>query len=397
MGKKNRSVVIDDTTLRDGEQTAGVAFSLDEKVRIAQQLAQMGVPELEVGIPVMGDLEREAIRAIGSLDLGARLLVWSRCRSSDLAILRDLPIDIVDISIPVSGQHIEKKIGKSTSWVLEQLALHVRMTRDMGFDVCVGGEDASRADLNFVRRVLDCAQTAGARRFRYADTLGIAEPFRLRSIFERLRESTDLELEIHAHDDLGLATANSLAAVLGGASHVNTTVNGLGERAGNAPLEEMVVALSQLHGIDTGVDASQFSSVSRLVSKASGREVSRQKSIVGRGVFTHEAGVHVDGLLKDVLNYEGVSPNPLGRRHEIVLGKHSGGGAVHKVFSDLGIELSPLEVECLLLKIRSFATEKKRSPRRKELLALHDTARQFSASPFAHTPPSSLGMTHGLS
>lgn len=367
----SRSIVIDDTTLRDGEQTAGVSFTFDEKVGIAKRLDAVGVSEIEVGIPAMGHDERAAICAIGQLRLAARLLVWSRCHSQDIALLRGLPIHMVDISLPLSDQQIARKLRRDRKWILNEVRTRVAQVRDMGFEVCVGGEDASRADLDFVKQVLDQAQCAGAQRFRYADTLGVAEPFGVEKTFRELRTATDLQLEIHAHDDLGLATANSLAAVLGGATHVNTTVNGLGERAGNAPLEEVCVAAERLYGIKTGVLARELKGLSRLVERASRRQVSVQKSIVGKSVFTHESGIHVDGLLKDVDNYDGLGASALGRHHNIVLGKHSGSKAVENAYLELGIDLNECEVESILALVREFACRNKRAPKRKELLAFY--------------------------
>ena len=248
----------------------------------------------------------------------------------------------------------------------------------LGLEVIVGGEDASRADQDFLIQVAATAQEAGARRFRFADTVGVMEPFGVLALFQRLRAAVDLELEMHAHDDLGLATANTLAAVVGGATHVNTTVNGLGERAGNAALEEVVLGLRKLYGFKVEVDLTRFAGLSNQVSAAAGRPLSWHKSLVGEGVFTHEAGIHVDGLLKHPLNYQGVDPAELGRTHRLVLGKHSGTRAVVKVYSDLGIALNRRQAAAVLQQVRAFVSRRKRSPEAPELRRFYQAVYQES-------------------
>lgn len=367
MNAATRSIVIDDTTLRDGEQSAGVVFSLDEKLSIARQLAELGVPELEIGIPAMGESEREEIRAIASLNLPSQLLIWSRMRREDLRTCIGLPVDMIDLSISASDQHIHHKLKQTRGWVLATVHELVAEAVDAGFEVCVGMEDASRADADFVKQLAETAQQSGARRIRFADTVGVMEPFGVFKAIGDLRRVTDLELEMHAHDDLGLATANTLAAAMAGASHVNTTVNGLGERAGNAALEEVVVGLKQLYGIETGVDLSNFPHLSHQVAGASGDTIGSRKSLIGRDVFSHEAGIHVDGLLKDPHNYQGVDPALVGRSHQLVLGKHSGSQGVVHAYRQLGVTVSRWQASLLLPLIRQFVQLHKRSPQADDL------------------------------
>lgn len=363
-------VVFNDTTLRDGEQSPGVAFTTQEKVHIAQMLEAVGVSELEVGIPAMGSAEQATIQAICQSLTTAQTMAWCRMTAQDVQSAMNLGLDWVDLSIPVSKQQLRSKLNIPFSELFKRAEAVIKQALDCGLQVCVGMEDASRADSDVLARVAEMAQKAGAKRVRFADTLGILDPFTTYSIISELRSHTDMEIEMHAHNDLGLATANTLAAIRAGATSVNTTINGLGERAGNAPLEEVAVAMSVLNQASCGIELTQLPSLCHYVYVASGRSLSPQKAIIGDTVFTHESGIHVDGLLKDINNYQGFSPNIVGREHQFVLGKHSGVHAIDAVYRKLGIVLSPLQCEQLRDPLRTWSETRKSIPGMDDLITL---------------------------
>jgi len=260
-----------DTTLRDGEQAPGVAFSVREKVQIAKLLDRLGVYQIEAGVPVMGGLEQQAIAAIAGLQLRCRVNSWNRLLLGDLRASIACGIKDVHISCPVSEIQIEFKLRRSRLWVKDALRRAIRYALDYGLRVTVGAEDASRADPAFLLEIALLAQEMGVERLRYCDTVGVLQPF---DVFERLtwlRERTSVELEWHGHNDFGMATANTLAAVKAGIGCVDTTIGGIGERAGNTCLEEFVAALQGVYGLSPDLDRRTLQVLSRYVPRLAGR------------------------------------------------------------------------------------------------------------------------------
>jgi homocitrate synthase NifV len=364
-------VIVNDTTLRDGEQAPGVSFTIEEKIAIARGLEAARVDEIEAGIPAMGAGEIEAITAVREAVRSAAVIAWCRMLESDVDAALKTGLTRINLSVPVSDRQIWVKFRSGREDVIARIRRVVSYARDKGFSVSVGGEDSSRADFDFLLRVVAAAETAGAHRFRFADTLGVLDPFRTHDIFKNLRQETDIELEFHGHDDLGLATANTLAAVRGGATHASVCVLGLGERAGNAALEEVVAALAQVSGRKTAVDLTHLTSLAELVARGARRPIPAAKSIVGAAAFAHESGIHVSGLLRDPECYEAVNPARFGRARSIVLGKHSGMAAISNALTSLGLSVDEERARRVLDEVRIRAVALKRSIHESELLEFY--------------------------
>ncbi len=366
-----KGLIIVDTTLRDGEQTAGVVFSNQEKIRIARMLDAMGVHQIEAGIPVMGGNEQEAIKDICKLGLKASIMGWNRPVIKDIEASLYCGCDSVAISISTSDIHIKHKLNTTRGAVLDMMVKATEFARQHVDYISVNAEDASRTDMNYLVEFATEARKAGADRVRYCDTIGILDPFTTYERVKTLIERAGVDVEMHTHNDFGMATANALAGVKAGARFIGVTVNGLGERAGNAALEEVVMALKHIEGVDLGFKTGRFVEVSEYVSRASGRLLPAWKAIVGSNMFAHESGIHTDGALKNPNTYEVFCPEEVGLERQIVIGKHSGRASIKSKFREYGKELTNEQADLILTQVRALAVDMKRSLFDKELTYIY--------------------------
>jgi isopropylmalate/homocitrate/citramalate synthase len=317
-----------DSTLRDGEQTPGVCFSPDPKLAIARLLDRLRVPTVEAGFPAVSPKEAEGVRAVARAGLRARVVALARLRREDIDAAAECGVSGVLLFIATSDLHLRRKLRMSREEALAAVSEGVSYARGRGLWVQFTPEDASRTEPGFLCDALRAAEEAGAQRVGLADTVGVLDPASTAALVRSARAAVRLPVAVHLHDDLGLATANTLAALEAGARAAAVTVNGLGERAGNASLEEVAVALEVLYGLDTGLDLSVLSELSSLVARLSGVPVPPTKAVVGANAFAHGSGIHVAAVLEEPSTYEPYPPELVGARRRLVFGKHSGRRAV---------------------------------------------------------------------
>jgi homocitrate synthase NifV len=368
---KTDAVWLVDTTLRDGEQAAGVSFTRDEKVAITRALVEAGIPEIEVGTPAMGPEEIDDIRSLLDFDARVRLTAWCRARRSDIDAAAACEVSAVHLSFPASPI-LMGCFGWSEDRVLSELADLVDYARGQFPFVSVGAQDASRASLGFLERLIGAARSAGADRVRLADTVGILTPTATARLVERATAwARGMEIGFHAHDDLGMATANAVVALEAGASSVDVTVVGLGERAGNAALEEVVMAIETSSPRSTNVATAHLAGLAKVVTEAAGWALARNKAVVGQSVFRHESGIHCAGMEKNRRAYQPFEPAAVGRGdEEVVVGKHAGRATLRAAYRDLGVDPSTLNLAAILDRVHGHCHTHKGPLSASELLAL---------------------------
>jgi D-citramalate synthase len=347
-----------DTTLRDGEQTPGVSLTPEQKLEIARKLSEIGVHVVEAGSAAASEGEREGIRLIANDGLSAEICTYVRALREDIDYAADLGADSVHLVIPVSDLHIEKKLRKTRDLVSHMAWEAVEYAKERGLIVELSGEDASRADQEFVRHIFSGGVERGADRLCFCDTVGLLTPERAAEVVPPLAALAPLS--IHCHDDLGVAIANTLAALKAGATCAHVTVNGLGERAGNTPLEELVMALEVLYGVKTGIRTGEIYHLASLVSRLTKVPLPTNKAIVGEMAFTHESGIHAHGILRDSRTYEPIRPEMVGRRRRIVLGKHSGTASVEAALQEMNYRADRHQVAEIVARIKKLGDEGKR-------------------------------------
>jgi 2-isopropylmalate synthase len=362
----SRRISIFDTTLRDGEQAPGIALQPDEKAEIAEQLERLGVDVIEAGFPGASPGDFEGTRAVSTAVEAPTVAALARTVRDDLdaagEALADARHSRIHVFIATSALHMEKKLGLEPAQVLEQTRWSVSYAAERVDEVEFSCEDATRSDPSFVARVCRVAIEAGATVINLPDTVGYCLPHEYATFFAEVRrrcpELRGVILSAHCHDDLGLAVANSLAAVQAGVGQIECTVNGIGERAGNASLEEVVVALkvrADHFGVDTGVDTEQITAASRLVSALTGYVVQPNKAVVGANAFAHEAGIHQDGMLKDERTYQIIDPGAVGVSMTLPLGKHSGRHAFSIALAERGISLEGEQLNAAFRRFKALA------------------------------------------
>jgi 2-isopropylmalate synthase len=360
MNKKNsKRIRIFDTTLRDGEQTPGVSLTAEDKIDIANQLSKLGVDVIEAGFPSSSEGEKKVVKEIAEAGLEPEICALSRATRGDIDAAIDCDVDLVHVFIPTSSVQMKHAVNLTQEQVISSTIDSIEYVKKHGFRCEFSPMDATRSEIAFLKRVCQAAEKAGMDSLNVPDTVGIMIPRTTIKLIEELKTVVNVPISIHCHDDFGMAVANSLAAVEAGASQVHVAVNGLGERAGNASLEEVVMALHSIYKYKTGVNTRLLYSTSRMVASLTGIAVQANKAIVGENAFAHESGIHTRGVTEKPLTFEPISPELVGRTRKLVAGKLAGTRGIKAELEEVGIHPSEEQLKEIVQRVKDLGDKGK--------------------------------------
>lgn len=351
------TITIYDSTLRDGEQMPGVSYSIDQKLAIAKTLDDMNIPEIEVGFPAISEEEQHTIKTIANEGLSAKTLVLSRLKKEDVDAARKADADLVLLFIASSPLHLQYKLHCSKEKIKELMEQTITYAMDHGMATSFSTEDSTRSDLHFLEELVTTAFELDVERIGFTDTLGCATPQTIDFLYSHMRGLIPTPFSAHLHNDFGLALPNALAALNAGATHVCTTVNGWGERAGNVSLEQLVMTLQVLYDIDLGVDTSKFYELSQMLAKFTGKNLSPTQPFVGDQAFSHESGIHVAAMLEHQRTYEAIPPELVGNKRQFILGKHTGKHLVKTLLDNKNIDVDDQTLMQITQTIKNYGAK----------------------------------------
>jgi 2-isopropylmalate synthase len=348
-----------DTTLRDGEQTPGVSLTIEDKIEIARQLSKLGVDVIEAGSPMSSEGEKKVVKEIAKAGLEAEVCGLARATRGDIDDAIDCDVDLVHVFSPTSPVQMKYAVNLTPEQVLSATVEHIEYVKKHGLKCEFSPMDATRSELGFLKKVCQAAEKAKTDMINIPDTVGIMIPRNMRKLIEEVKKAVKVPISIHCHDDFGMAVANSLAAVEAGANQVHATINGLGERAGNAALEEIVVALQMIYKLKTGINSRLLYSTSRMVSTLTGVFVQANKAIVGENAFAHESGIHTRGVTVKPLTFEPIKPESVGRTRKLVAGKLAGTRGIKAELQEIGIQPTDDQLKDIVQRVKDLGDKGK--------------------------------------
>lgn len=350
-------IILEDTTLRDGEQAPGIAFARETKLEIFNALVDAGVKWIEPGIPAMGGDDVKALQEMLERKDEVTLIGWNRGVAEDVRNSIALGFKAVHIGLPTSGNHLKHSINKDREWLLRTAADMVKIGKDAGCFVSISAEDIGRTEVSFLQDYAGRVEEAGADRLRLSDTIGILDPKGYGERVAAVASATDIDLQAHCHNDFGLGLANTLSAIRNGVRYFHVAVNGIGERAGMADLAQVVMCLKFFHNADLGIDTTKLTALSRVVAEGCGHSVPPWTPVVGSNVFAHESGIHTKGMLTDTSTFEPFTPELVGGTRRLVVGKHSGRAVVKHALEQEGVDVDDSLLPGCLERVRAYSVE----------------------------------------